>query len=251
MTTFVIVPTYNEADNLRPLAEQVLAQPGVTALVVVDDGSPDGTGRIARELAEETEGRVQVLERPGKLGLGSAYRAGLTHALAAGAERVITMDADFSHPPAAIPALLAASVEHELVIGSRYVPGGRVELWGLHRRALSKVANQAARTALGLAARDCTAGFRCYQAELLRRVDVTTIRSSDYAFLVEMLFACQSAGASVAEVPITFVDRRQGASKISQREIWRAMKTVARLAGGRWRDRAGARWARQGAGPGS
>jgi dolichol-phosphate mannosyltransferase len=229
MTAFVIVPTYNEAENLRPLVTSVLAQDGVSGVVVVDDGSPDGTGALADGLAAELPTQVSVVHRPGKLGLGTAYKAGFGRALALGADRVVTMDADFSHPPEAIPRLLALAATCDLVIGSRYVPGGQVRNWGIDRRLLSWSANALARAALGLTARDCTAGFRCYDVALLRRIDLDRVRSSDYAFLIEMLFLCQRSGASVGEVPITFEDRRYGASKISRREIWRALGTVARL----------------------
>jgi dolichol-phosphate mannosyltransferase len=232
--TWVIVPTYDEAGNLRALVERVLAQPGVDGMVVVDDGSPDGTGALAEALAAET-GRVVVVQRGAKLGLGTAYKAGIAQAQRLGAERVMTMDADFSHPPERIGALLAASAQHSLVIGSRYVPGGCTVNWGLHRRVLSHGANMVARSVLGLPARDCTAGFRCYHADLLEQLDLASIRSSDYSFLVEMLFACHRLGASVAEVPITFADRSNGESKISHNEIWRALRTVSRLAGVRAR----------------
>jgi dolichol-phosphate mannosyltransferase len=227
---WVIVPTYNEAANLRPLVTAVLAQPGVTGVIVVDDASPDGTGRLAEAMASETAGRVHVVARPAKLGLGTAYLAGIATAQGLNAERVLTMDADFSHPPDAIPRLLSASRRFELVIGSRYVPGGGTRNWGWHRRLLSRSANAFARASLGLAANDCTAGFRCYDAALLARLDLGRIRSDGYAFLVETLLACQQAGATLAEVPILFTDREHGASKISQREILRALETVSRLA---------------------
>lgn len=229
-SAWVIVPTYNEAQNLRPLVTAVLAQPGVTGVIVVDDASPDGTGQLATTLAAETGGRVCVVARPGKLGLGTAYKAGIAAAARLGAQRVFTMDADFSHPPGAIPRMLAASQRYELVIGSRYVAGGGTRHWGWHRRLLSRGANTFARASLGLVAHDCTAGFRCYHAGLLERLDLDAIRSDGYAFLVESLLACQRCGATVGEVPILFTDREHGASKISQREIVRALQTVGRLA---------------------
>ncbi len=224
----VVVPTYNEADNLPALAEAILGQKGIAHLVVVDDNSPDGTAAVAKMLADRL-GRLHVVSRPRKLGLGTAYVAGFRSALALGAERIVTMDGDFSHHPAYIPRLLAASADHEVVIGSRYVPGGGIGHWGWHRRALSRGANAVAHLAAGLEARDCTSGFRCYHTDLLRRIEFDRLRSSDYAFLIEMLFVCQQLGASIAEVPIVFEERRRGASKISRTEIWRALGTVARL----------------------
>lgn len=237
MRAVVVIPTYNGAENLPNLAQAVLEQPGVTHIVVVDDHSPDGTGVVAEQLKRQL-GRLIVLHRPAKLGLGSAYVAGLQQALALEAECAITMDADFSHQPHHIPQLLAASLGHDLVIGSRYIEGGGIGNWQLHRRILSRGANTLARRAAGLRARDCTSGFRCYRAPLLERIDWKALRSSDYAFLIELLFVCQGLGASIAEVPIFFQERRKGASKISRLEIWRAFCTVARLAGRRLQQRA-------------
>ncbi len=227
--TVVIVPTYNERENIVPLAEQLAALPVVTHVIVVDDASPDGTGEVADELARR-EPKLDVLHRSGKLGLGTAYVAGFHRAFALGAERVLTMDADFSHHPRYVPALVALADERDLTIGSRYVPGGGTSQWGLGRRVLSRGANLVARLALGLAARDCTAGFRCYRRELLERVPIDSIRSNGYSFLVEMLFRCQRAGCRVGEVAIFFENRTRGASKISRQEIVKAMWTVARLA---------------------
>lgn len=247
MRAIVVIPTYNERDNLGPLVAEVLAQRGVAAVIVVDDGSPDGTGQVAEDLRRAT-GRVEVIHRPAKLGLGTAYRAGFHRALEMGAERVLTMDADFSHRPDHIGRLLDADRGTDLAIGSRYVPGGAIVNWEARRRWLSRGANFVARAALGLRARDCTSGFRCYQADLLRRVDLAAIRSSDYSFLVEILFIFQRQGATIAEVPIVFEDRRAGASKISRTEIWRAMRTVARLSGRRVGRRPAARPAPHAAG---
>lgn len=227
---YVVLPTYNEAENITPMAEQILAQPGVHHLVVVDDNSPDGTGQVADELGLRFPGRVAVIHRAGKLGLGTAYTAGFRHALAEGAARVVTMDADFSHKPTYIPAMLRKAQTFQLVIGSRYIPSGGTANWGLARRALSRTANAVAHIVLGLSARDCTAGFRCYHADLLRMIDLGRIRSNGYSFLIEMLFLCQELGATVGEVPIIFEDRRFGQSKISQAEIIKAWRTVGRLA---------------------
>lgn len=234
----VVLPTYNEIGNLVAIVEAILGQPGIDAVVVVDDGSPDGTGAAADALAERHPGRVSPLHRPRKLGLGTAYGAGFQRAIARGAEWVCTMDADFSHDPAVLPSLLAAAAHADLVIGSRYAPGGAVDGdWGWHRRMLSQGANALAHRVIGLKAHDCTSGYRCYRTTLLAAVDYPLIRSSGYSYLIEMLFRCQRAGARVVEVPILFSDRRHGASKISRTEILRAAETVARLAWRRWRSR--------------
>ena len=225
MRVTVVLPTYNEAENITLLLPALLALP--LDVLVVDDNSPDGTGDIAAEWAAR-EPRVTVLRRPGKLGLGTAYVAGFKAALARGAEGVLTMDADFSHHPRYIPAILAAAEQADLVIGSRYVPEGDV-LYPFHRRFLSKTANCVARAALGLRAHDCTAGFRLYRADVLRKVPIDRIRSSGYSFLVEMLTYAQRAGVRIAEVPIIFADRERGVSKISNQEVAKGMMTVARL----------------------
>ncbi|MEO6060742.1 MAG: polyprenol monophosphomannose synthase [Thermoflexales bacterium] len=225
MRVTVVLPTYNEAENITLLLPELLALP--LSVCVVDDNSPDGTGDIAAEWAAR-EPRVSVLRRPGKLGLGTAYVAGFERALADGAEGVLTMDADFSHHPRYIPAILAAAENADVVIGSRYVSGGDV-LYPFHRRFLSMTANFVARAALGLRAHDCTAGFRLYRATVLRKVPIERIRSSGYSFLVEMLTHAQGTGIRIAEVPIVFADRERGVSKISSREIFKGMTTVARL----------------------
>ncbi len=225
----VIIPTYNEAENVPPLVERILGLEEDVDVLIVDDNSPDGTGDVADAIARETP-RVQVIHRPRKLGLGTAYTAGFMRALDLGRERIITMDADFSHNPRYIPTLLRLTNDHDLAIGSRYVPGGGVRLWGWHRRLLSRGANLFARTLLGLHAHDCTAGFRCYRSHVLETVDPRTIRADGYSYLLEMLWRVQKAGFSIAETPIVFTDRRRGASKISQAEILHAAGTVFRLA---------------------
>ncbi len=225
----VIIPTYNEAENVPPLVERILGLEEDVDVLIVDDNSPDGTGDVADAIARETP-RVQVIHRPRKLGLGTAYTAGFMRALDLGRERIITMDADFSHNPRYIPTLLRLTNDHDLAIGSRYVPGGGVRLWGWHRRLLSRGANLFARTMLGLHAHDCTAGFRCYRAHVLETVDPRSIRADGYSYLLEMLWRVQKAGFSITETPIVFTDRRRGASKISQAEILHAAGTVFRLA---------------------
>ena len=229
LNIYVIVPTYNEKENISDLTEQILGLAGLDAhVIIVDDNSPDGTGQIADALAAQ-DARVHVIHREGKLGLGTAYIAGFNYGLAVNADRLITMDADFSHDPSYIPALVALADHFHITIGSRYIPEGGVRNWELRRRFLSWGANTFARTMLGLKANDCTAGFRCYHREVLQNIDLDHIFSNGYSFLVEMLFRCQRLGYTVGEVPIIFANRERGQSKISQTEIFKAMYTVGRL----------------------
>jgi glycosyltransferase involved in cell wall biosynthesis len=225
----VIIPTYNEKDNIVDLTYQILALPLDIRVVIVDDNSPDGTGQVADRLAQQCS-EVSVIHRTGKLGLGTAYIAGFKMGLAEGAERLITMDADFSHHPRYIPALVALANHYHITIGSRYIPEGGVKNWEWQRRFLSWGANAFARMVLGLRARDCTAGFRCYHREVLLNVELDQIFSNGYSFLVEMIFKCQRKGFTVGEIPIVFTNRERGQSKISQKEIYKAMYTVMRLA---------------------
>ncbi len=224
----VIVPTYNEAENIERLLREILAQPAPLDVVVVDDASPDGTGRLADALAAQ-DARVHVLHRAAKLGLGTAYIAGFKDALARGYAYAITMDADFSHNPRYLPQLLGLMAEHDLGIGSRYVPGGGSTGCSWSRIVLSKGANAFAKFMLGLKAHDCTAGFRCYKAEVLRAIELDTIFSSGYSFLVEMVTRCQRRGYRIGEIPIIFDNRRLGKSKISRTEIWKSIYTIFRL----------------------
>jgi dolichol-phosphate mannosyltransferase len=226
----VIVPTYNERENIKALVTQLLALPTGVLVIVVDDNSPDGTGDIADQLAEENPGRIDVIHRAGKLGLGTAYIAGFRRALAGGADLICTMDADFSHNPRYIPDMVAKIDQgYDLVIGSRYVPGGGSSGCTFDRKLLSWGANAFARTVLGLRAHDTTAGFRCYRREVLESVQLDEIKASGYSFLIEMLHRVRRRGWQVGEVPIIFENRRLGTSKISQDEIIRAMGTVLRL----------------------
>jgi len=226
----VIVPTYNEADNLDDLISQLLALPVNLGVVVVDDNSPDGTGQMADQWAEREAGRVFVRHRPGKMGLGTAYIAGFTYALhELKVNRILTMDADFSHHPRYIPDMIALSQHKHIVIGSRYVPGGGSLNCTWKRVWLSKIANFVARTLLGLQAKDATAGFRLYRREVLASIPLNLIFSSGYSFLVEMLFMCQRRGWQIGEVPIVFEDRRRGQTKISRQEVFKAQYTVFRL----------------------
>lgn len=234
MTTRIIVPTYNEKENIEPLVVQLLSQPLDLGVIVVDDNSPDGTGEIADRLAAEHPDRVQVIHREGKLGLGTAYIAGFRRAMAEGVDTIITMDADFSHPPDRIPSMVAKIEEgYDLVIGSRYVPGGRAVECTLPRRILSWGANAFARTLLSLKAHDTTAGFRCYRREVLASIALDQIFSDGYSFLMEMLYKVQQQGWRIGEVPIVFHNRQQGVSKISRNEVYKALYTVLRLFGQR------------------
>lgn len=224
----VIVPTYNEAENIEQLAREILAQPGPFDMVVVDDNSPDGTGALADALAGQ-DGRIHVIHRAAKLGLGAAYVAGFRYALEQGYAYALTMDADFSHNPRYLPALLDLMAQCDLAIGSRYVRGGGATGCSVMRVLLSYGANALARLTLGLKAHDCTAGFRCYRAEALRAIGLETLFSNGYSFLVEMITRCQRRGFSIAELPIIFENRRLGASKISRSEILKSIYTILRL----------------------
>jgi dolichol-phosphate mannosyltransferase len=233
----VVIPTYNECENIQWLVSEILALDPPVGVIVVDDNSPDGTGDLADTLAAEHPAQVQVIHRPAKLGLGTAHIAGFKLALSQGTDRVLSMDADFSHHPRYIPALLAQSQEAHLTIGSRYVRGGGTRFCSWKRRALSLGANIFAKSMLGLPARDCTAGFRCYHREVLLSINLDDIFSNGYSFLIEMIYRTKRQGWRVSEVPIIFEDRRHGVSKISRREILAAMNTVLRLAF--WRLRRG------------
>ena len=231
MQVTVIVPTYNEQENIESLVTQLLALPTNARVIVVDDHSPDGTGEIADRLATESGGRVDVIHRAGKLGLGTAYIAGFKRALAEGADLICTMDADFSHNPRYIPAMVNKIEQgYDLVIGSRYVPGGGTSGCTFDRKLLSWGANGFARVMLGLRAHDTTAGFRCYRRQVLESVNIDEIKASGYSFLIEMLYRVQRRGWRVGGVPIIFENRRLGTSKISQDEVVKAMGTVLRLA---------------------
>ena len=229
MKPAVIIPTYNERDNIDLLLDELLALPVNLSAINVDDNSPDGTGQAADAWAARYPERVQVVHRAGKLGLGTAYIAGFKRAFESDYDRILTMDADFSHHPRYIPAMLDLSRECDLVIGSRYVQGGGTLNCSARRKALSRGANTFAKVMLGLRAKDCTAGFRCYRRGVLQAIDLDSIRSNGYSFLIEMIYYVQRRGFSTGEVPIIFEDRRRGKSKISQAEVFRALQTVQRL----------------------
>jgi dolichol-phosphate mannosyltransferase len=225
----VVVPTYNEAQNIARLIKAILAQGPQFDVLVVDDHSPDGTGDLVSTLATHTP-RVQILHRAGKLGLGTAYLAGFRHGLLQGYRFICEMDADFSHQPHYLPHLLrAAEGGVDVVLGSRNVPGGRVENWSPLRNAISKGGSLYARRILGMPVRDCTGGFKCFRAEALRRIQLATIRSNGYGFQVEMNYRCYQAGLSMREIPIVFPDRVAGQSKMSRQIVLEAALLVLRL----------------------
>lgn len=234
----VVIPTYNESENIIRLVREILALPVGAHCVVVDDNSPDGTGALL-DAEAAVEPRLHVVHRPGKMGLGTAHIAGIRLAAKLGLDPIGTMDADFSHHPRYIPDLLTGLAASDMMIGSRYVPGGGTVDFKLHRRILSRGANGFARTMLGLTPRDCTAGFRFYRREVLASIDLDSIFSNGYSFLVEMLYNVQTKGWKVGETPISFEDRREGVSKISRKEIGKAIYTVLRLFSQRGRIRRG------------
>lgn len=225
----VVLPTYNEYENLKLMVQQVLScnrgHDFNVSMVVVDDNSPDGTGNLADELAKEY-GNLFVVHREGKLGLGTAYVCGFKFGIEKGYDYIMTMDADFSHDPKYIPDIVRKMQDNDFVIGSRYVSGGGTVNWSLKRKVISRGANTYARVFLGLGINDCTSGFRCYKRELLSKIDLSQVYSSGYSFLVEMLYRCKRAGATIGESPIIFKDRVYGETKISREEMKKALKTV-------------------------
>jgi len=218
MRPLVLIPTYNERDNLRPLVAALMAIAGLKVLVV-DDNSPDGTADEAEALAAASDGRVSVMRRAGPRGFGRSYIDGMAAALRTDATHICQMDADFSHDPAALPQLFTAATAADLVIGSRYIPGGELRNWPAHRLVLSRFANWYIRAITRLPVHDCTSGFRCWTRGLLARLPLDRIVSNGYAFQVEMAWEAQAAGGRIVEVPITFVERREGQSKMSGRVI--------------------------------
>ncbi len=229
MRSIVIIPTYNERENLVPLVPALLALGDAYRVIVVDDASPDGTGALADELAAAHPGRLLVLHRPAKRGIGPAYVAGFRAALAGGAALVAQMDADHSHDPADLPRLVAAAAEHDLVLGSRYVPGGGTVGWPLTRRLLSRLGGCYARLVLGVPIADLTGGFKVWRRATLAALDLESIRADGYGFQIESTFRALRQGARVAELPILFADRVAGASKLSRRIVLEAAIVVWRL----------------------
>jgi dolichol-phosphate mannosyltransferase len=225
----VCLPTYNERENLEPMVRALGEVLGPDdGVLVIDDASPDGTGEIADRLAGERP-NVQVLHRADKRGIGPAYLAGFRHALAAGAELVLEMDCDFSHDPNAVPQLIAAAADADLVLGSRYVRGGGTRNWGLVRRTISRGGSLYAQILLGAPVRDLTGGFKCYRRAVLERIDLDAISSLGYAFQIETSYRALRAGFRVVEVPITFVDREAGGSKMSRAIVLEAIWKVPAL----------------------
>ena len=233
-TALVIVPTYNERENLPILVGQLMQQPNVTVLVV-DDDSPDDTGAVADALAVTHHGRVDVLHRTGRRGLGRSYIDGIRTVLErpVDVDVICQMDADLSHDPSRLPALIAATEHADIVIGSRYVPGGAIMNWPRRRRVLSRFANTYIRLVTRLSARDCTSGYRCWRRDALASIQIAQFTSEGYSFLIEMLYAAAAARLRFAEVPITFVERRLGESKLTRAVLLESAITPWRLIGSR------------------
>jgi len=231
--TLVVVPTYNESENLASIVAAIYAALPETSLLIIDDGSPDGTGELADNLRARHP-TLDVLHRHGKLGLGTAYVEGFRYALTHDYDCVFEMDADFSHDPRYLPDLLAAVEDADLVIGSRYVPGGHTPDWGLSRRLISGFGNVFARTLLRLPVRDCTAGYKCYRRSVVEAFDLEAIQLEGYAFQIETVYQAYRKGFHIVEVPIVFPDRKIGTSKMSKAIVAEAFTYVVRrrLGGG-------------------
>ena len=228
MKCAVVIGTYNEAENVPGLLPDILRLGPEYETIVVDDNSPDGTGRlVARTAADEP--RIHLIQRPGRMGYGSAYLEGFRAALAMGADYIVQMDADYSHNPSDIPRLVEAARDADVAIGSRYTRGGMTEGWPLRRRLISRAANLTARLLLALPIRDCTGGFKCFPRSTLESVNFEDIRSKGFASLYEVNYACHRSGKAFREVPITFVERRAGASKLSWKVIAEALIVLLRL----------------------
>lgn len=224
----VVIPTYNEAENIARIVPEVLRQDPRIDVLIVDDGSPDGTARLVKEMMAG-ESRIRILERPGKMGLGTAYVAGFKFALPLGYEYIFEMDADFSHDPKEIPNFLRAAGEYDLVLGSRYSNGIRVVNWPMQRLLLSYYANIYSRIMTGLPLHDATGGFKCFRRRVLEAIDLDSIGSNGYAFQIEMSFNAWKKGFSITEIPIIFLDRAQGTSKMSKKIVYEAVFMLWRL----------------------
>ena len=225
MKAMVVIPTYNERDNIERLTEEILGLGLDVHILIVDDNSPDGTGAIADDLVQR-HGEIHVLHRAGKMGLGSAYREGFRYALDAGAEYIFEMDADFSHDPAMLPKFLEKAETADVVIGSRYLHGVSVVNWPIRRLMLSYCANVYTRVITGLTISDCTGGFKCFNRKVLEAINLKRMRSDGYFFQIEMNYRCVEKGFSVAEIPIIFIDRHVGSSKMSKRIVREAVIMV-------------------------
>ena len=228
METMVVIPTYNERDNIERLVGEILGQSDDIEVLVVDDNSPDGTGRLVDRLAAANP-RINIMHREGKLGLGSAYRAGFKYALQKGAQYIIEMDADFSHDPAMLPIFQEKIREYDLVIGSRYLNGVSVVNWPIRRLILSYCASIYTRVITGLRVSDCTGGFKCFRRKVLESVDLDRIRSDGYSFQIEMNYRCVEKGFRIGEIPIIFIDRHAGTSKMSKKIVREAVFMVWKL----------------------
>ena len=225
---FVVIPTYNECDNIIRIIPEVLAQDPRISILVVDDNSPDGTGDVVAEMAE-SDSRILLLRRAGKLGLGSAYREGFRIALQEGASFIVEMDADFSHDPKSLPSLLKKAESYDLVIGSRYKTGVSVVNWPIRRLLLSYCATIYTRLITGLKVSDCTSGFKCFRREVLESINLDKVCSDGYSFQIEMNFLCMEKGFHIGEVPIIFIDRHAGTSKMSKKIVREAVLMVWKL----------------------
>jgi dolichol-phosphate mannosyltransferase len=228
LKTIVVIPTYNERENIVRLAGEVLAQDSSIQILFVDDNSPDGTGALADELATQNE-RIRVIHRPGKLGLGSAYCAGFKVALEMGADYLVEMDADFSHDPTILPVFLDTIQACDLVIGSRYLNGVSVVNWPIRRLMLSVFASLYTRVITGLPVKDCTSGFKCFRRSTIEAIDLETVGSDGYSFQIEMNYRCMEKGFKIVEVPIIFIDRHAGSSKMSKKIVREAVFLVWKL----------------------
>ena len=233
MKIATIIPTYNEGENIKILIPKILKifkeETIDGEIIIVDDNSPDGTGQVAEELAKDSD-KILVLKRLGKMGLGSAYKDGFRYALSINREGVIEMDADLSHDPSYLSGFVRKLEEgYDLVIGSRYIPGGKIPKWSLYRRMVSKLTNKAAKLFLGLPINDVTSGYRAFSSNALEKINFSVVKSDGYAFQVEMATRCKRAGLKICEIPIAFVDRERGESKLSRKEMWRFAKSLIRL----------------------
>jgi len=228
-SNLVIIPTYNEKENIENIIRAVFDQPLTFHVLIIEDGSPDGTAAIVKALQTEFSDRLFMVERKGKLGLGTAYITGFKWALEHGYEYIFEMDADFSHDPAILPIFIEKSKEHDLIIGSRYLHGISVVNWPLRRLMLSYGANVYTRLITGLKIMDCTSGFKCFRRSLLERIDLDRVRSDGYSFQIEMNFHANQLGARITEVPIVFIDRRAGHSKMSKKIVREAIFMVWKL----------------------
>ncbi|KAA3608504.1 MAG: polyprenol monophosphomannose synthase [Calditrichaeota bacterium] len=224
----IIVPTYNESENVKKLVEEIHRYQSDVHILFVDDNSPDGTAALIKEIQQEND-KIHILERPGKMGLGSAYLAGFKYGLGKGYDFIFEMDADFSHDPKEIPNFLNAIEEYDLVLGSRYIKGVNVVNWPLYRLLLSYFANVYSRLATGLPVKDATGGFKCFRREVLESIDFSKVKSNGYAFQIELSFKAWKNGFRLKEIPIIFIDRVAGVSKLSKSIMWEAIFLVWKL----------------------